>query len=463
MKKFTLVLAACAIALSGAAQKKNVPANVISMKNEIAQKFSAKQKYQITNVNALRTSVVANTAANKVAAYGLKKATAAENAAAGMENAYINFGSNAGVYSDYVGLMSATMLGAAMSIDGNNVSVKLYEYSDLAAIKGTIDDTYTDDVIAAYAQYGIAMKGVIFKNGQTVGEFATNGVPYSFAVYDCDIAGDATNGFTFPPSAEESFVAYYIPDFNQLMFVNVIGTCLQMNGQTALFDYPLVGAFYVEPASGYTDYMHKATVTGTSYFDGSKVANDNAVVIPMGGYDANDNEYTYYLVKGALPDFEEAWMTVDLNKTGELALGYFQYAGTYTFTSQDGSESDMDVVSEGLLPAEGGNLSFVDYPLAAETDLDYNTVLTGTNSALYMGEVLFDADGPGLYDIFPDYAITYTNELASGINDAKENNAVVAKEYFDLSGRKVAKNAKGLVIEKQTLANGKTVSRKVVK
>lgn len=53
--------------------------------------------------------------------------------------------------------------------------------------------------------------------------------------------------------------------------------------------------------------------------------------------------------------------------------------------------------------------------------------------------------------------------LLSPVAAKDTSSDILSTERFDLSGRKVGSDAKGLVIEKTRYADGKTVSRKVLK
>lgn len=438
MRKFTLLLAAMAVSVSGMAQIKKFESKIAPIVKERASFAKSLAKYEVTSSQL--NSVVSKANQNSIDMSKFQKLAPAKASTVDPSAAY----NNCELFVDFTrSAWIANLQPAIMSVNGNTIELNIYgQYDFLAPIVGKIET-----VENRYSASGL--DSVTFVNAQVVAKSTKDAT--TLGIYSCDITGNSTDGWALIPNANATFGAYWSAKNQELFIPEALG--LYISGTTtAASSVSYIDASIV-PVSTYADYMYKASVSGTSKFDMNTYGNEDAVAIPF-----KDGSV---LVKGAILSEEDAWISIEPDKkSGQLTMPQYQFAGgPYKFTNENNPNG-----KPGIIITRGVNTEFKTFEtpvFTSETDLNYNIVYS--TESFVAEYALMDGDG-GLLDAYNSYTITVSSEKATGIDCVKDNvGKTGVVEYFDLSGRKVSGAAKGLVIEKTSYANGMVESRKVVK
>ena len=439
MRKFTLLLAAMAVSVSGMAQIKKFESKIAPIVKERASFVKSLAKYEVTSSQL--NSVVSKANQNSIDMSKFQKSAPAKASTLDPSAAY----NNCDVFVDFTGsAWSANMQPATLSVNGNTIELNIYgQYDFLAPIVGKIETG--ENSLSAYG-----LDSVTFANAQVVAKSTKDAT--TLGIYSCDITGNNTDGWALIPNANATFGAYWSAEKQELFIPEALG--LYISGTTtAASSVSYIDADIV-PVSSYADYMYKASVSGTSKSDMNTYGNEDAVAIPF-----EDG----LLVKGASLSEEDAWISIEADEnSGQLTMPRYQFiGGPYKFTSS----SNPDGI-RGIFITQGINAGFTAFEtpvFTSETDLNYNIVYS-TESYVVEYLAMEVKEKSGYYDAYNSYTIAVSSEKATGIDGVKDNvGKTGVVEYFDLSGRKVSGAAKGLVIEKTSYANGMVESRKVVK
>lgn len=446
MKKFTLTLAACAVVFSGMAQKQKFVSPVpASMAETMVSKVHQGTKFQAT---AIPQSVVAKNMVNM----DLKKELAPVSKAVKAPGERVSFYHDPYIFSDVLGgyAQSRMELGS-YTVTGSTVKVNLYGFFDIDDIEGTIYD-------GPNSHSSEGLDSITFANNQQVAYLTADRSPVVIATFDITDADGDGYADTATPSTKATFGAYYNAAQGTLYFMDNEFVSLYVPSRKMHMDY-IKGQFYTTAAAEYEPFMYDATVTSTSVYN------------EEGQYSPGTQQPEEYpaqailfsdgvLVKGAIPApaVDECWVFFANNdtKTGYL-VDSFDFLSEWT-NSQTGLKYSTIVY---CYDSDGKGLKQGEF--TTTMDLDDNELIESTGM---FGARVFISNGQnGSWEIYDQYSLSISSNLSiNGIKGVSTESAkVAAKEYFDLSGRKVESTAKGLVIEKVRYTDGKTVSRKVVK
>lgn len=450
MKKFTLLFAAFAISVCADAQTSFDGWS--KMKKDLCSKNSLKLEKPFS-VTSISNSTVMSQPLNKVkGAKMASKTISREEEQLTAEAAYF---SGAVLGSYYPFSMSVTMVNAAVAYGSNEVYV--LPYGDMSEyfsfIAGKIEEEPN-----RFSEAGI--DSVTFVNGQVVGGL-TSGV--ELCIYDCDVTGSGQTGFTAVPSQAPTFGGYYVRSTGEVMIPAMVGVFAK--GTTDLYTDVYMD-LDVYPETYFMESIYLATASANDYFDDNKVVTSDPEY-PVLAYIGNDG---FYVRGGNLSaGVGNEWLSVTPASDGSsnYAVTENQYINTFGFTNKDGSKFSADCVTQPI----GSDLRGKDEMLVGMSmDAQYNITLSALNGEmlggfLYGEDFLNNESRAGYYNALSNWKVLISSDLlVNGIKGVStESGKVAAKEYFDLSGRKVENTTKGLVIEKVRYTDGKTVSRKVVK
>lgn len=450
MKKFTLLLAVSLMPLAGMAQTVNKAMKVYNeLRTEYRNQMVLQSKNVMSHLLVDKEKIAADVAVKK----SLRKVAPMRKAEAeAIETPSVFSGY---LYSEYApGSFYSIMWEGNVAEKGDSVYFDLYGLDFVGGIKL--------DVANAYSKMGA--DSVVFDNSQIIGY--SNEAKATATLNSTNISLNATqDGFNITKNpAGTKFGGYYFPETGELVITSYVG--IFVGDETTPLPYTLYGGAYLFPEANLEQSMFVADISGTS--DYGAYENANSAAVSLGG----DTFWVY-----ALDDdiCSKSWVEVN-------------------GTSTNGTEIDGGVIDNYQLVSIMPDVEFKNGDIA---DLDFvNVAMTGPDADGYYnyekngfgffataepdGGLTFESDGlssfcmrgfsdnaqySGLYYAVTDLKITIKNELVNtaikGVEDG--NGSSISTEYFDISGRKVAGNAKGLVIEKTRYANGKSVSRKVVK
>lgn len=443
MKKFTLLLAAALISFSGAAQ---------TFKRMSDTGIKAKHSEMLTHKNVMNLPMSVNNETIIKDQAVLNKLKAATKRAAD-EAGYTEIPSlySGALYCDYSGFMcNICMRQGGVVEDGNDLyAAYLGGYFKGTRIAGP------NQLQNIYLQNGsdLVVDSVTFDNNQIV--LTDGGVNYYVRVTGDDLTA----------SSAQSFGAYYIPETHELYIPELLGL---YEGESEFPEsYTVMANIDFMPAESFlNEYVAKVTLDDPEEnytFNNDTTA--RAIIADFG------NIY----VQG-LDDMDPtAWLELTMTSSnGEavdganLAIG--QYINTFNMRSGDGTRYILDLYTMPNVGPGGGYNGVMDgLDFFMEDGEDGSLVLESDGLAYYglygygQNEVTEEEAGAFLISAWPNVKIEITPN-STAIKGVTDNmGEVSSKEYFDISGRKVAGNAKGLVIEKTRYANGKTVSRKVLK
>ncbi|MDE6353749.1 MAG: hypothetical protein K2L56_01605 [Prevotella sp.] len=444
MKKFTLTLAACAVVFSGMAQSNAVSGIPAQLKEKAA--LLKKETKMLENLKTFYPKAGAVTASDIVAPKSMQKKFSAPALAEGEDQTMNEYnGYMFGLYFEEAlgGTVERSMLEMPFATavqDGNEFI--LLDVWGFEPLLGMI--VPGENSMSAYGA-----DSIVFVNNYEVASLQSSGTPVNAAATRLyrnesnEVVGERIADLQF-------FGGYYYRQYNQIALPTYIG--LYAGETTTPIDGYTYG--YMDILSGVENAMVKASFTGIDD-EKSPIGMENTAAV----FVFND-----LYVKGLDPNEEDLWIKIDTgsdNPEQPKSAGiYEQYINTYQFTN--GAVAPV-FLEPALASFDDRKLTqWTEYiPIYSETDLDDNLIVgfDGNNVAVDY------ALGLGWLDFFGNVEIVITNEfIANGIKGVSTESAkVAAKEYFDLSGRKVESTAKGLVIEKVRYTDGKTVSRKVVK
>ena len=441
MKKFTLTLAACAVVFSGMAQRVAV-SKVADISKPSMEKMEVRSNYKMFSElkasGVQHESLKANIAKLPITGNVLRQPSAKAEVQA----------------------MPAYMIGSIMEANvlGGTVPVSMVPSLIATTTEQNSEILLVDVWGLEYAIAGVIIKGqnslsqigadsVAFINNQVIFTAANNGIGEDIVVTSIDFSRDENRNPVMTRSSSETFGGYYFPENNEVYIPELVG-CYTATGNEPLAysDTPIYSDLDI--LGGMDDYITKTIITGTS--DNEPVNTEGKAVV------LGNNIY----VQGALFDMPETWLCISGGEEGFVSES-FQWIGLFS--------SGPGVTGTAVHDSQPGYYScgLEDMPFAIGNDLDDNLIVTPANEKFLAGLVLAKGTSglslAGICSISENLEIIVTNELASSISDLTSDvSKVSSKAYFDLSGRKVTKNAKGLVIEKVTYANGKTESRKVI-
>lgn len=430
MKKFTLILAAAMIAVSGMAQpfaKIHHNPGVLKLKKEMKAKAVRSGKKTIAMQEAVQKK-------------NLNFKALKEKADVELDKAYFD----ADVYTfAYGGYLESYMNEGAYLLDGDKVYVQ--PWTSLDAIEGKVvqgknifSDKYKADSIE-------------INNDVVVGELQvseTETAEVSFAKVGFD---DDSN-----PVKEDGVIGGWVFDNGDGTYDMIIKDCIGL-----FVDDELIASFhlsYFVPADVFDGNMHKATISGMS---GETLGEPNEEYENADGAAALANGGIY--VRGISRSFPDAWTFLKcefdeegyLNADAVASLGENQYLGTRILKNG----TIVDVITSSLDDK---------YYFAKAVEFfidDENLVLESTGDYIYF-EYYFasqpldseDEDSDqGFWDYLSSPKIVISKDLLAikGITDNVKSQTAGSKQAYNLAGQKVGNNYKGIVIK-----NGKKYLKK---
>ena len=296
---------------------------------------------------------------------------------------------------------------------------------------------------------GYGADSVAFINNQVI-LTAANGIGEDIVVTSIDFSRDAAQNPVMTRSTSETFGGYFFRENSEVFIPEMVG-CFTATGPAPLTYSDTPTYANLDIIGGLDEYLTKAVITGV---DGTEPVNIEGKALIM-----NNSLY----VQGALFDQPDVWYCMTSTEAGLIGESV-QWIGMF--------RSGPGVTGRAIPADQPGyyNCDLQDITYTMGTDLDDNLLISpAADQPILAGLVLANGSNgalslAGICSISEGMEIVITNESATGIKGVSTESAkVAAKEYFDLSGRKVESTAKGLVIEKVRYTDGKTVSRKVVK
>jgi hypothetical protein len=119
-------------------------------------------------------------------------------------------------------------------------------------------------------------------------------------------------------------------------------------------------------------------------------------------------------------------------------------------------DADGDGIADAWEQANGGDLDPNAYTLDSERKW-YNNLEVYLNSLV---EDIMKAGNADAESAIDEYYPSY--KVPAGIDDARTS-AITATEYYDLNGRRLTAPQRGISIRVERMANGQTVTTKVIK
>lgn len=449
MRKFTLLLAALAISMGGAAQTRSADYfKMIASENSAKAKYPNLEQFQVTSV---RNEVLSPEVAikNKLQANAVKRTVAKAEEELYAEPAYFN----AYEICTYYGYaLPAYMQPAYIAAATNEVYVQPFgNYADyFDFIQGTVTPG-----THAYSDYE-GVDSLTFTNGQVVGGLSDG---TNLCLYSCDLLESGQAGYKASPLlTDATFGGYYFRETGELIIPYVLGVFGQNTTNLYTETYMNLIAF---PMSDLLSDMYWGSVSATDYLaeagEEPVISADSLIVL--------DNGEGYFIQGGNLyGGTQDTWLPL-VDDGVNSYIPSFTYIGTYSFGNST-NPTPADCMTVALMPSSTSGMNIGDSVAMVKTmAVDFTTTYTSQPGGYMLGAFLWNSDTfAGYYTAYADYKLTIDSEpIFAGIDGVTESKRVVSKEYYDLSGRKVDSTAKGLVIERVRYADGKTMSRKVVK
>lgn len=463
MKKITILLAAAFVSLNGVAQ--------ISSK---MPDFGVKAKY--SELFSQKKMMNLPVAIDKKA-YQANKALLGELKAATKKAAAENYTEITSLYDAYMFLpyagVSATVplyVGSLVE-DGNDLYVAyMGGYFKGTRISGP--NSISQSLSATLGE-AVVVDSVSFESNQLVME--DNGEKYY--VRATDITGSPEIGWTPVLSSRTTIGGYYFPDTHEFYLPEWVALYTEDDNEPV--DFTIMADLDFLPMDNFmNEYEAKVTRFGTyTEIDENGQEIEHEYTLVNDTATAILSDYGLLYVRG-IDDLDPtaryrlSWTFDKNNKIIGANLANNQYVNTFVLEFKDESLNILDIYTAALLGPDPDGYYDIDTK-------GFNFMRTSDDNAdvLCLESDMMNLYGTLGYGINRDThnpagsIISLLNQIKievsstpTAIKGVKDNvGEVYSKEYFDISGRKVGADAKGLVIEKTRYANGKTVSRKVLK
>lgn len=254
---------------------------------------------------------------------------------------------------------------------------------------------------------------------------------------------------------ENTFGAYYFPEYNELAVYDIIGLYDEAGKKsTPLEGYCLVN-FDLQPQEDYLDNFYNATFSVKDFFDkgedAGKVYQDSAIVYPSydGLYIQGLDLYNGgYFIKFSYPEDDKSETGYD--NTSATVEDYQLFTTIYSQTGET-----YEVVTLGVDPTFE-NYSTLGFFI---NDNDDETIsIESDGMALLLGNII----GNGSVEALQDLSIKVSTEKTYANIKPAATAKVTATTYYDLQGRKVNADYKGLLIKKSAMADGSVKSIKIL-
>ena len=261
--------------------------------------------------------------------------------------------------------------------------------------------------------------------------------------------------YTAERTSEETFGAYYFPDYKEFAVSSIIGLYDQAGTKSTPVQGYCYADFDLQPQEIFIDYFYNATFSVKDAFDKGedvgKVYKGDAIV-----YAADDGMY----IKG-----------IDLYTGGHFVK--FEYPEDNT--SETGYDNSSATVSNGQLftwaeSKTGDYYDAITYGVDANfkdatvgffinSNDDHTVSIESDGMALLLAYI----PGIGSLEALQDLSITVTPEKTFANIKSAATAKATATAYYDMQGRKVNADHKGLIIKKSVMSDGSVKSEKIIK
>ena len=440
MKKFLLFIAAALLTMSASADNraKKLPA----LKKQMP-------KVSLGAFNSLQSKVQAGHLfdANANTKMVLKAPAKAE---AAMSELLPSYSTEIYFYLDSLGFLQENLYdGASFLVKDNKAYFAPFAYCDY--VEGTVESgecwlqkyyksfgyDYKIDSITFTANVVIAKDGAGNNYKACVGKFNNQ-------------------SYTVERTETATFGGYYFPEYSELMVDDIIGLFDEAGQSSAPVTGYCYANFDLQPQTEYENYMYKGTFTTKDDFDDGEdtgtVYTRNVIV-----YTSYDGMYVRgldlyrggYFIKFAYPEDEKSESGYDYTSATVDDNQHF------TTLQNQNDNSIVEIVTLGVNP------TFTEYATVGffvNENADNTISLEGDGMSLLLG---YGPTLKGSVEALKDMTIIVSNEKYSADIKAPIVKAT-ATEYFDLQGRKVNADRKGMLIKKSTMADGSVKSVKVL-
>lgn len=189
--------------------------------------------------------------------------------------------------------------------------------------------------------------------------------------------------------------------------------------------------------------------------DGNVIADGTVLTVTTVEYDELSDEP--FLPSGL-------YVRNDAGKVKQLKIEYTisQISGGYHQICYPGSCTIKTTTGSWVMPTDTGNPSPIKADVTADLETEWYPSGEGTCSATYTLHI-YQYDSGSYVDegVGATVTVNYVYDPASVTRLTSDEEQVVRKTYYDLTGRKVSKPAGGIYIVRKELQNGKTIANKV--
>lgn len=356
-------------------------------------------------------------------------------------------------YLDSLGFVTENLYdGASFLVKDSKAYFAPFAYCDY--VEGVVEsgECWYQKLLKAYG-YNYKVDSITFTANVVIAQDQT-GNEYVAAVGEFD-----GTTYTAERSTAATFGAYYFADFDELQVNDIIG----LYDKAGLKSTPVLGycyaSFDLQPQELLNPYFYKGTFTVQDAFDegedAGKVYTGDATIymdydgLCIKGFDLYTGPNGNY-VRFSYPEDKTSQTGYD---NSSATVEDFQHFSTVT--SQTGAW--YDIVTRGV------NASFTAWATPGffiDVNEDETVSVESDGMAMLLG---FSFDLGGSIEALQDLAITITPEqVYAGVKGITTAGKATSTEYFDLQGRKVNGNQKGLLIKKSTLSDGTVKSVKML-
>ncbi len=427
MKKFTLMIVATFVAVSGMAigtQKHAVVKNFMN-KNMMTPYFAKK-------VDVSGGIAASQSKANTIKATATKSIRTVKDAEPAVDVKSLIL-ANQYIYDEYLGgmLNYYPVTESFYLVDGTSIALEL---NGIMTMEGTIGEGENE-----FAEYGAEV--VTFKAGEVVATNKETGE--EFKLYNCD--WDKENYVPVPNT--DNIVGYIFYDeaggIKEIFIPAIIAVVGETSGIYA------AGANY-DACTDADAAFFKTIVTGTE--TNTETEGGEPIVLEKRAFywSANNDGTVDVLVEGISGWDEDAWFKMTIAADGTTAnIKNTQFVGSYTFRQLEGLEGSFYA---SAFKEDGDKFSNITDGLTLViATSDEGDTYTAKDGELYCAIGYFNEEERSgyIYSSVANLKIVATNEPAEGVTAIKEvNNTKTVKNAatYNLAGQKVGKDYKGIVV-----------------
>lgn len=351
----------------------------------------------------------------------------------------------------------SSMYGAFAKVADGKAQLSLF--SDFVPVEGVVEsgtNWYSEYAGERIDSITFDLSTVIAINGET-------GKNFVYGLIDVEY-DEESRSYLFTHLPNKKLGAYYWADEDFLYIPDILG----IYAEDATEDVPdyAVADLKLTPSEEIENSILLGEYNATNY-SGESLSGEIDVLPSPWANEAGELRYDFY-VAGFDPIYPYAWLCIEQSEDGLTAsMPSFQYVYNGELNLAEDHTTNAAIINYGFSLAADGRLKAVgDLSYFVEEEGD-NLVLESDGEGSYcdyiFAEAQYDEEETGVYTILNDLKFTITPVLADvkGVNNGTSK--AVATEYFDMQGRRVAHNQKGLVLAKTRMADGTVISKKVVR